>query len=114
MKVVDSNIPFIAQKGVIPKLFVIVIIMSVGTTQQNSVIQNYNPAGTWCSNDVVLMSMRRIDIASTSVRHHVPAGNLTSDCDVYTAPCFRHFIKGNNPCVFLLASGVVGWCDGAG
>ena len=39
-----------------------------------------NPAGTWCKNGVVLTSMRRDYVTSTSIQHHFgtkcPLGNL--------------------------------------
>ena len=35
-----------------------------------------NLVGTWRRNDVEMTSMRRRNVASTSLRRHVPTGNL--------------------------------------
>ena len=35
-----------------------------------------NLVGTWRRNDVDATSLRRIDVITTSLRRHVPAGNL--------------------------------------
>ena len=39
--------------------------------------ETLNPAGTWCRNEVVLSSMRRQHMATTSTRRHMPVGKLT-------------------------------------
>ena len=42
------------------------------------------PAGTWRHNDVVLTPMRRNDVASTSVRRHLPTRLFINQCQIIT------------------------------
>ena len=70
------------------------------------VVKELNPVGIWCQNDVVLTSMRRHHVASTSIRRHFgtkcPLGNQSLRCMGIHPFFYPIFLKKGQ--YFLLAS----------